>query len=114
MGREDEISQAERRRILQEERRAKTYLAEAQANTDLELGGRFAKLPRATFVGAGPSVKYPRLPANSPWHSDPCPPEPPLGIDINAMDAVGEAWEQEASRGDAAAPEPKKAGWRRF
>jgi hypothetical protein len=63
----DEISQAERRRILAEER-ISTYRAHAEANTDLELGGRFAKLSKTTVVGAS-SISYPKQPEGSPWAS---------------------------------------------
>jgi hypothetical protein len=35
----------------------------------------------------GPS--YPQQPPNSPWHHDPVPTEPPLGINVNAVD-IGE------------------------
>jgi hypothetical protein len=111
----DEISQAERRRILAEDRRARTYFSEAQANADLELGGRYAKVTTTTVVGTGP-IQYPRLPLAAPANQaamvgD----EPPLGIDINAMEPVGEIHE----RGDAAAPKPgdgdlRLGGWRRL
>jgi len=46
-------------------------------------GGRFGAVN--TFVAQGEIVRYPRQPANSPWASDPVPPEPPTGYDINAI-----------------------------
>jgi hypothetical protein len=86
----DMISQAEKRRIISEERRLSTYRAHAEANADLELGGRFAKLTKATVVGTSP-IQYPRLPLNSPANQAAMTgQEPPLGYDINAMDPVGE------------------------
>jgi hypothetical protein len=107
----DDVSQAERRRILSEERKAKTYLSEAQINTDLELGGRFAKLPKTTVVGASPGISYPRLPQDSPSNQMAMmPDEPSLGYSVETQEPTGEIWEQEASRGAPA----KKAGWRRF
>jgi hypothetical protein len=120
----DEITQSERRRIFENdrltalERRLSTYHAHGQASIDDERQGRFGALDKTTVTGAGPTLQYPRQPPNSPWANDPLPPEPPLGIDINAMEAVGETWEQEASKstGDAAAPDPsvRRKGWRRI
>jgi hypothetical protein len=164
MNKADEFSQATKRKILTEDRdRLATYHALAQSSIDDERGGRYAAVSRpATFVGASPIHQYPRLPADSPWHSDPCPPEPPLGYSVNDQEPVGERWEQEAvaerwsaaggtprcdvaegvgalgisprfpptrtmpirtsdrptglpaSRGDVAAPEVRRRGWRRF
>jgi hypothetical protein len=44
-----------------------------------------------------PTAQYPRLPANSPWASDPVPAEEPLGLDVNVLEAVGTAAEIERS-----------------
>jgi hypothetical protein len=62
-----------------------TYHARAEA--DLETGGRWAK----------PTIGVPELPAASPWSRDPVGIEPPLGIDVNAMEPVGEHHEVERS-----------------
>ena len=61
---------------------------------DLGLGnsGRFAK-PH-TIVGETPAPQYPTGPN---WSVDPTGPEPPLGIDVNAIEACGEVWEIEQS-----------------
>jgi hypothetical protein len=48
-------------------------------------GGRFAIEGRPYKVGSEPFVKYPQLPASSPWHSDPVPDEKALGHSIDAM-----------------------------
>ena len=80
----DEISQAERRRIMADERRMKSYHGHA-LDDEPELSGRFAKVSTTTVVGRGP-VNYPAQPEGSPWRSDPVPPEMPLGIDINAQE----------------------------
>jgi hypothetical protein len=64
-------------------------------------GGRFARLTPAAVTGATPIPQVPRLPASSPWSSgDPVGPEPPLGLDVNAVEPVGIAPEIEASLGE--------------
>jgi hypothetical protein len=65
--RADEVSQAERRRIMIEERRASTYMDHAM-NADLELGGRFKALHPVSVTGADPAVAVPQQPSTSPWH----------------------------------------------
>src|SRR5215813_14481930 len=88
----DEISQAERRRIMADDRRAKTYFGQAQ-HADDELGGRYAKVRSTTVVGSSPS-SYPAQPSTSPWHRDPVPDEPPLGYSVDAVEPVGEIHER--------------------
>jgi hypothetical protein len=74
------------------QRQAKnTYFSHAR-DVELELGGRFAKLTPTTVVGSEPITKYPKLPGG-PWAKDESPPEPPLGIDVNAQEPVGEVHE---------------------
>jgi hypothetical protein len=89
----DEISQAERRRIMIEERRLRTCHGHAQHTDEDIYGGRFAKVNTTTVVGAG-SISYPTQPANSPWHRDPVPAEPPLGYSVDAQEPVGEVFER--------------------
>jgi hypothetical protein len=101
MNKADEFSQAFKRKILAEDRdRLSTYRDHAEANADLELGGRFAKLTPTSVTGSTPDHQYPRLPADSPFNqaATMVPDEPPLGMDINAMEPVGEHFE----RGDVA------------
>jgi hypothetical protein len=115
----DEISQAERRRVLAndrkvaEERKLSTLLDHANASADDLAGGRFAAITKTTVTGSSP-ISYPRLPADSPSNQAMMvPDEAPLGFDINAMDPVGEPHE----RGDAAATEEgglRRRGWRRL
>jgi len=88
----DEISQTEKRRIMIEERRAKTYHGHAM-DADLEMGGRYARVHSTTVVGSEP-VRYPAQPPTSPWHHDPCPPEPPLGYSVDDVEPVGEVHER--------------------
>jgi hypothetical protein len=84
----NDASQAEKRRVLRNDR-ANTF-AGIQETIDAEGSGRFSK--HTTDTGSQP---YPRaaLPA---WHVQ-LPPEPPLGIDVNAVPVVGEHFEVEAS-----------------
>jgi hypothetical protein len=112
MNNADEISQAERRLIMADERRGRTYNGHA-LDDELDLGGRFAKVNTTTVVGAGP-VSYPQQPQGSPWHSDACPPEPALGFSVDEIEPVGEVHEvrqsqEEGNRGSVARPK-----WRRF
>jgi hypothetical protein len=72
-----------------------TYFAHAN-DVELEIGGRFAKVMPTTITGSEPIVKYPKQPEGSPWASDPIGAEPPLGIDINAMEPTGEVHERTA------------------
>jgi hypothetical protein len=77
-----------------------TYFARAQADADLA-GGRFAKIDARRVTGV---PLYPALPASSPFHHDPVPPEPSLGIDVNAMEPIGTAREIEKSIRDLGEP----------
>src|SRR5262249_49720888 len=93
---EEEISQAERRRILAEDRRRSTYHAHAN-DVEVEMGGRFAKLRTTQVTGSGAVVAYPKLP-NGPWGEGPqVGDEPPLGCDVNAVEPVGEVHERKSS-----------------
>lgn len=62
------------------------------ANAELSAGGRWgvAQAKRDThWVGNGPPPPDARPHPNSPWAPSPVPVEPPLGIDVNAMNPVG-------------------------
>jgi hypothetical protein len=98
----NETDQRERREVLRKD----TYLARAQAEAEAEVGGRFKRLTPTTIVGATPVPSYPSQPSSSPYHSDPVPPEPPLGIDVNSIEPVGTPVEIEKSivRGPAISP----------
>jgi len=102
----DEISQAEKRRIMIEKRRLKTYHGHAQAAIDDERQGRFATLDKPTVIGQAAGPIYPAQPAGSPWHSDPCPPEPSLGYSVDEQEPVGEKFEQAASSAQDDTPTP--------
>jgi hypothetical protein len=74
-------------------------------------GGRFAeaarreRLAKPQIVGTEPSARYPHLPASSPWAGpDLVGVEPPLGVEINALEPVGEPHEVAASLGEVVAP----------
>jgi hypothetical protein len=85
----DEISQREKREILKD-----TFLSRAQADAEIEAQGRFKKQSPMMIVGA---PQYPRQPASSPWHSDPVPPEPSFGVDIEFVGDLGGASPAQAS-----------------
>lgn len=57
----------------------------AEAN---EAGGRFKTVNETTVIGAT-SLNYPELPSNSPFHHDPVPIEPALGISVEDHQPVG-------------------------
>ena len=81
---------AEQRRILRE---GTTFYQHAQSAANDEAGGRFAGVNPATVVGSEPAVKYPQLPASSPWSGQAPEPgiEPPLGYDNPALDETSAA-----------------------
>jgi len=115
-------NQAERRRVMIEERRLKTYHGHAQSSVDDERGGRFAfSGSSATVTGASP-IAYPAQPAGSPWASDPIGSEPPLGYSVETQETVGEPHEVRAlssvrqDGGDGATDTGvvRRNGWRRF
>ena len=109
----DEISQAEGRRIIAEERRGRTYQGHAIASANDERGGRFALSGKATSVtGSRPASEYPRQPEHSPWHRDPLPPEPlidgrgegnVLGYEIDRPDGAPPGVESSSSSAAASA-----------
>jgi hypothetical protein len=105
----DEISQAERRRILAEDRKARTYFSEAQASLDDNRGGRFAVTRPTTVIGSSP-IQYPRLPGTAPANQaalvgD----EPTLGFSVNDIEPVGEIHERNERNEQRAASK-----WRRL
>jgi len=98
----NDTPQADRLETLLNDKRVQKDASTFLSHTHSEDSGRFAK-PQ-TVIGLD-SVQYPTLPENS-WTNDPTPTEPPLGIDVNAMEPVGEVGEVQASidRLEAAAP----------
>ena len=76
--------QAERRRVLEDERRLRdTYHARAQ--TDLETPGRFGALGKPNVVGVGAAQQWPKMPKDNPWAEDIIPPEPPFGVQLHSV-----------------------------
>jgi hypothetical protein len=82
-----------------DDRKLSTYRAHAEADAELEMGGRYSKLLPTTVTGAMPGPVFPHQPATSPFASDPVPAEPPLGYCINDLEPVGETHEIERSKG---------------
>lgn len=85
------LTQAEKAAILVEDRRNSTMLGRSQLDL-LELGGRYAR--QSQVVGGTGAPEYP---AASGWTQDPGGVEPPLGLDISAVEPVGEIHEVNAS-----------------
>lgn len=79
--------QAERKQVIKDCYQTR---AQAQADADMAAGGRFKKQTETLITGVG-VPQYPRQPSNSPWHSDPVPPEEPLGYSIDALPELGGA-----------------------
>src|SRR6516165_7854618 len=80
-GPEDEVSQAEKARIIREQASSILDHARAAAN---DLGsGRFAGVNPTTVVGSEPAVKYPAAAAHQ---ADPVGIEPPLGFSVNDLE----------------------------
>jgi hypothetical protein len=93
----DDISQAERRAVLKSDRDARnTYFERAQADAEDGVAGRWAR-PAPTVVTGGS-----QYPAASASHSDPSPPEEPLGYSVDEHEAVGSPAEIERSQREAA------------
>jgi hypothetical protein len=68
--------------------RPSTLFQHSQSAADEINQGRFAATGKPMVVGSEPIVRYPELPADSPFHHDPVPDEPPLSAFENpALDA---------------------------
>jgi hypothetical protein len=85
--REDQIDQAERKAVLENDRlvreqQASTFHQHAQSAANDTGGGRFALLGAPTVTGATAIPKYPAAGAHQ---SDPVGIEPPLGFAIDEM-----------------------------
>jgi hypothetical protein len=99
----DDVSQAEKRRILADDRKVRaTFHSIASAGMDDERGGRFSALNKPSVTGSDPTVMVPRQPLGSPWHSDPLGKEAPLGFSVEDQPPTGEAWEVQKSIDDLA------------
>jgi hypothetical protein len=87
LSRQEEME--ERREVVENERRLRnqgtTFSRFAQADAD-QRRGRFDEHEKATVNGSEPIVRYPQLPASSPWAGpDLVPTEPSLGYRINDL-----------------------------
>jgi hypothetical protein len=103
----DEISQAERRKVIENDRKVmSSYLDHARASADDERGGKFgAAAPTRTVIGTAP-IAYPQQPSTSPSNQMAMmPDEPPLGYSVNDQEPTGEAFEVAASIGTSPAAE---------
>lgn len=103
-----ELSQAEKlETVLNDarvarERNASTLAQFALSEFD-EPRGRFTTTEKAAVIGVTP----PSYPKGPDWAVDPCGPEPPLGVDVNAQQPTGEGFEVERSIRQSAPSEEK-------
>jgi hypothetical protein len=77
----DEISQALKRRVIENDRKVRegsTYFAHAQASIDDELRGRFAQSGQSASVTGSSPISYPQQPSTSPSNQMAMMPEEPL------------------------------------
>ena len=82
---ESQIDQAERRRVLDNDRKVResgTMHAHALADAQIPRG-RFSAIDNAEVVGAKPFTNYPAAAAHQ---ADPVPDEPPLGFAIDELE----------------------------
>jgi hypothetical protein len=93
----NDASQAERKRVLENDRKVSSYMAHATANVDEDRGGRYAATGSSPTVTGATPISYPTQPSHSPWHHDPISDEPPLGYSVEDHDAVGEQHERAGS-----------------
>ncbi len=107
------IEQLERLEITENDkalRRTSSQGSTYMAHTHNDTGGRFSAISNPTVIGSEPIVRYPQLPASSPWAGpDLVPTEPPLGVDINEMDTTGQPHEIRASSLEPSTPPSAKA-----
>jgi len=76
--------------LRSDDKPAPDTLFSRQQNELDESGGRYAKQTSTTLTGTA-KASVPQQPVNSPWHGDPVPPEPPLGVDIEFVGELGGA-----------------------
>jgi hypothetical protein len=69
---------------LRDQERASTMFEHAVSSANDETGGRYSAIGKQRVVGSTPMAAT-IYPAASAAHQVQLPPEPPLGIDINAM-----------------------------
>jgi hypothetical protein len=86
--------QSERREVLENDKRVREQGSTFLAHTHNGAGGRFAAISSPTVIGAEATPKYPQGPA---WCADQTGIEPPLNIDVNAIEPCGEPHEIRAS-----------------
>jgi hypothetical protein len=107
---ESQREQAERRRVMLDEARARDRLRDQQreqgstflAQTHSEMGGRFSSVGAQMVVGADPVANYP---AAAPHQRDPCGIEPPLGYRIDELEpAIAPPVVEAQASGPAEAP----------
>jgi hypothetical protein len=70
-----EVTQREKRKVMENDRKVATYHSFAQADAETEMGGRYSKVQPVTVTGSNPGAVYPRI-DGGPWAKNEMPPEP--------------------------------------
>jgi hypothetical protein len=83
-GPEDDIAQAEKRRIIREQQQGGTFFQHGLAQADELSQGRFAATGAPRVVGSTPNPAA-QYPAASSAHQTELPPEQPLGYSVDDM-----------------------------
>jgi hypothetical protein len=103
--------QEERRQVLENDKalrgassQGSTFAQFAASEVGTPLG-RFSAISNPVVVGSEPIPKYPA----AFLQHDPVPTEPPLGVDINAMEPVGQPHELKASISSLGPPDLAEA-----
>jgi hypothetical protein len=93
--------------VLRNDKRNATTFSTFAASEAREIEGRFAAREKSSVVGTTQAVEYP---AGPNWAADPVGIEPPLGVDVHAIEPTGESFEIAASLGGGASIEANPAG----
>ena len=90
-----QIEMADKLEVHENEKRLREQGSTFLAHTHNDVGGRFAAISSPVVVGERQIPNYPQGPA---WCAADQELEPPLGVDLNAIEPVGEKFEVELSR----------------
>jgi hypothetical protein len=83
----DPEDQAERRRVLRNDQRAREQGSTLMDHSHNDLaGGRFAQVGAQTVVGKTTPDPWPKMPKDNPWAHDPVPAECPFGVAVETVE----------------------------
>ena len=94
LSRQEEL--AERRAVLENDKRSREQGSTFLAHTHNDVGGRFTAHERSTVIGSTPTPAS-AYPAGPNWTCDPVGPEMPLGYSIEDHEPVGQPHELRAN-----------------